>query len=649
MVRPALPTILTLLRAGRRIVAIGGRIPVPPGPASVSPGGSRERAAAPGPSPTEFRVLGPLEVIVGGRDVALGGAKQRALFALLLLRANEPVSTDALIDHLWAGTPPASAAKVLQNHVLRLRRLLGDHAAGAERLVTRAPGYLLRVAPEELDAHRFAALVDAARGEREADPATAAARLREALGLWRGPALCDVADEGFAQAEIRRLEELWLHAREELIDAQLALGAHEALVPELEALVAEHPFRERLRGLLMEALYRCGRQQEALDVVRQVRSLMHQELGLEPGPELRRLEKAILDQDPGLAGPQARAVVAERAVVPRRSRVRRRRRLVVVVLACAAVAVTAAAWRAREPAGVEAYALPVDVVARLDARSGRADRIIPVGHSPTSVAVHDGAVWVANFGDGTVSRSDLASGATTTTGTGFAPTRLAAGGEVVWAIGRSDGSVLRLDAATGQALSRTTLPSGLADAAADTGAVWVTSTIAGTVTRLDARDGRATLTVRRLAGPAGVTITGGRVWVAESFGRRIAALDRRAGRVVKRVPLSHTPDDVAAGAGAIWVTHPLDDLVSRVDEHSSQTRITSVGSRPTQLAVGARAAWVINDRDNSVSKLDARTAAPEGTMSLADPGPGDPGEGPPGTPGGIAADRGALWLAVAER
>jgi DNA-binding SARP family transcriptional activator len=233
----------------------------------------------------EFRILGPLEVIEGDRSLPLGGGRQRALLALLLTRPNEVVSTDRLVDELWGAHPPTQAMNTVQQYVSKLRKTLGP-----DRIVTRPPGYLIRVEPEELDLERFERLV----GEGGADS------LGEALALWRGPALADLAYESFAQEETARLEELRLTAQERRIDADLERGRGADLVAELEQLTAQHPLRERLRGQLMLALYRSGRQAEALAVYQTARSALVEELGIEPAPALQELERAILRQDPEL-------------------------------------------------------------------------------------------------------------------------------------------------------------------------------------------------------------------------------------------------------------------------------------------------------------------------------------------------------------
>ena len=267
----------------------------------------------------EFRLLGPLEVRDERGPVALGTPQQRALLALLLLNANQVVSRDRLIDELWGPSPPLSAAKLVQVYVSRLRKALdpgrADH--GDELLVTQAPGYVLRVPWEEIDLRRFEHLSEDGRRALETGaPELAAETLRQALELWRGAPLADFTFEGFAEAEIGRLEELRLAALEDRIDADLDVGRAE-LTGELEALIARHPLRERLRGQLMLALYRAGRQSEALAVLRDARERLVEEVGVEPGPALRRLERAILEQDPALDPPAtARAEPAAPEPVP---------------------------------------------------------------------------------------------------------------------------------------------------------------------------------------------------------------------------------------------------------------------------------------------------------------------------------------------
>jgi DNA-binding SARP family transcriptional activator len=259
-----------------------------------------------------FELLGPLRVVDGDSDVTPARPKQRALLTVLLLRRGEVVPGADLIEALWGEEPPGTVQTALHGHVSNLRKLLG-----ADRIRTRPPGYLLRAAPDEVDLARFEALLADARARD--DPGERSARLREALSLWRGTPLADLGDEAFAEREIARLEELRLAAIEDRVDADLALGRHSELVAELEPLVAEHVFRERLRGQLMLALYRCGRQADALGVFRSGRRALVDELGIDPGPALRDIELRILRQDASLDAP---AAPAPPAAAPQRAPVR---------------------------------------------------------------------------------------------------------------------------------------------------------------------------------------------------------------------------------------------------------------------------------------------------------------------------------------
>ena len=257
------------------------------------------------PGALDLRLLGPLEVRRDGRLVKLGGAKPRKLLADLVLRLGETISVDRLIDDLWGEAPPTTAPHAVEVYVSQLRKQLG-HV-----LVTRPPGYALALEPEQLDLTRFARRAAEARALSEQDPERAASILREALTLWRGPALAEFAYEPFAQVEIGRLEELRWEALELCIDCDLAVGRGD-LVAELQALVSAQPLRERLREQLMLALYREGRQADALGEYRAARTTLMEELGVEPNPRLRTLEAAILRQDPALSLPVRPPAPAQR-------------------------------------------------------------------------------------------------------------------------------------------------------------------------------------------------------------------------------------------------------------------------------------------------------------------------------------------------
>ena len=317
----------------------------------------------------DFRILGPFEVHDGNGPRALGGTRQRSVLALLLVHAGEVMSADRLIDALWGERAPADAPMALQAHVSRLRRALEPHAV----IATRPPGYVVDPGLR-LDAERFAALHESGRAAfAAADFAGAEAHLAEALGLWRGRALADLEDEPWAQEAARHLEEARLTALEDHVDAQLALGR--ADLPELVVLVEEHPLRERLRGQLMLALYRGGRQAEALEVFTEGRRRLDEELGLEPGPALRDLQQRILDQDPSLAAPPVPTGVAAWRGSGRRT-----------VAAAAAAAALAAGVVALVVSGARDAPAPAAAgpgqLALLDARSRDADRAHRDRHDP---------------------------------------------------------------------------------------------------------------------------------------------------------------------------------------------------------------------------------------------------------------------------
>ena len=280
----------------------------------------------------EFRLLGVMEVLDASGPIELPSGRGRALLAILALHAGQPVAAERLIDELWGGTPPATAATVVHGLVSRLRRSAGatEGDAGPQVLETVGKGYRLAVDPDSVDAIRFERLV--VRGPRHGGPATRAEVLSTALALWRGPALADFTYEPFAQRTIRALEESRIQASEDLRDAELELGRADEVIPRMRELIEAHPFRERLHGLLMTALYRSGRQAEALGAYAAARELLLEELGIEPGPALQSLEAAILRQDASLATPAREASTPHGGCRRRRWLPRERRRVTVAVV-----------------------------------------------------------------------------------------------------------------------------------------------------------------------------------------------------------------------------------------------------------------------------------------------------------------------------
>src|SRR5215207_8381816 len=579
----------------------------------------------------DFRILGALEVVEDGRSLRLGGAKQRSVLAVLLIHRREVVSADRLIDALWGERPPATAAKAIQVHVSHLRKALG-----AERLVTGGGGYMLDVEPGQVDVDRFERL---AKEDREAldrgDPGAAAERLREALGLWRGPPLADLAYESFAQNEIGRLEEARLAALEDRIDAELALGRHAALVAELEALVAEHPTRERLRGQLMLALYRSGRQGDALESYRDAQRTLDRELGLEPGPELQRLERAILDQDAAISPAPRRWSLAD---------LRRRRRGGILVafgggllLAAAVAAILASGEEPGEVAGANSLAV-------IDPESNRVVDTVPTGIGPADVSADAHHVWVANRGDDNVTEVDP--GTKAVVGTTPAHTSvggMAAGAGGVWIADSQRQNLVRLDPAFPLAVQRIRLarePQGyenspLAPVAVGHGAVWVAAA-EGAIARIDPESHEVDDTIPVTTTPSSIATGVGGVWTVDDLTNTAFRIDpASANAVTGTTPVGQGPAAVAVGDGGVWVANSQDDTVTRIDPSTATVALTiPVGSRPTGIAAGEGAVWVANSLGGTVSRIDPETNLVESTVEVGE------------APQGVTIAHGLVWVSV---
>jgi DNA-binding SARP family transcriptional activator/DNA-binding beta-propeller fold protein YncE len=539
----------------------------------------------------DFRILGPLEVFDDGRSLSVASGQRRAVLIDLLLHANQVVGDDRLIDDLWGERPPPTAHKIVQLHISTLRRTLG-----ADRITRTAPGYMLRIGPGELDADRARAATAPAAPLGPAERVTVA---RAALAEWRGRPLIDVEYEAFARDEIERLEELRLSLLDGLYAAELELGHHIGAVPGLEALVAEQPLREHPRALLMLALYRSGRQTEALDRYRDGRTLLARELGLDPSRELQRLERQILEHDPTLAH------ASQDNERPRRS-VGRRGALVAAAAGAAALAAGALLLLlARSPSPPR---LAANTALEINPRGGRLLRSVRVGATPSSVAATKQTLWVANFGDSTVTRVDLGSGLTSTVGTPAAPTGLALGAGSTWVASRFSPSILRIDSATGRIAGTASLDQPADAIAFGAGAVWAVSEQAGTLMRIDGTTLRATVVKRGLSGPSAVAVARNAVWIVDSFSKKLLRYDARTGAMAS-FRLTLTPEQLTIGCGSLWLTNPADNEVTEIDERSLQPHLIAVGTNPISVSAGGHDAWVINDLSHSANEIDCHTAA----------------------------------------
>jgi YVTN family beta-propeller protein len=572
----------------------------------------------------DYRILGPLEVSDGDRLVALGGEKQRALLAVLLLHAGEVVSVDRLIDNLWGERSPSGAPKALQAHISRLRKALDADGAGPPDtngeptgsssrgvLVTRGHGYLLRVQPGELDLDRFQTIVQSGRQALlTGDPQRAADTLRAGLALWRGLPLADFAYEPFAQAPIAELTELRLGAVADRVDADLALGRHEQLVGELAALVKQNPLRERLRMQLMLALYRCGRQGEALDVYQEYRRGLAEELGLDPGPRLQRLEAAILERDPSLDAPAARPPPEEAAVgehVPRRVlRGLGRQRL--ALGAAAAIAAVVAVAVLLSQGRVEPSMIAADSVGSISPSDGAITATVPVGSSPSSVASGDGAVWVADYNDDTVSRIDQATDSVEGKIQGVStPSGIAVGVGAVWVANSFAGTVSRINPAVNRVVTTIPVGNGPSGVAVGDGSVWVTNSSDGTLSRIDPVTDKAK-TIPLAGGATDVAVGYEAVWVSDEAHGQVLRIDPHAGQETQAISVGAGPTAITVGYDSVWVANSLDGTISRIDPMTNQVVAKiPVGSAPNAIAVGAKGVWVANEFGDTVVRIDPET------------------------------------------
>ena len=583
-------------------------------------------SVANGPGGLQFQLLGPLEAYRDGVAIDLGPRKQRAVLALLLLNANRVVPTERLIDDLWGDAPPSSARAALQVYVAGLRKALANDGSV---LRTRTPGYVLEVHPSALDVERFAELRAEARAST--DDQQRAALLHEALGLWREEPLAELRTEPFSAAAVAQLEELRLGTLEERLDADLAVGRHAMLVPELEALVAEHPYRERLRAQLMLALYQSGRQADALETYQAGRRALRDDLGLEPGTELRDLEAAILRHEERLA---------PRKGVPEPSHPRRRRRAGAAAAVAAGLALATAAFvLARGDSS--AVVVPPNSVAVIDPESNRVVDSVPVGLRPGPVAVGLGSLWVGNIDDKSVTRIDLRThDLVKTISLAATPTAIAVGEGAVWVAHGLRGRITRIDpqfyATRSAAVTDNAIYFSGAGVTTLDGSVWAVfgdSTLA----RIDPATLRTTESTLTDQGPAGIAAYNRSIWVSnggDSTVQRFDPATLEQGAQETRSGVGRTPSGIAAGDAAVWVAGTGDDIVTWVDPASKATYQVRVGDGPTAVAVGAGGVWVANGSDRTVTRVDPSTRKLEETIEMGV------------RPSGVAVGNGLVWVAA---
>lgn len=559
----------------------------------------------------EFRALGPIEVVSDGTPVELPKGKDRVLLAVLVLSAPQPVSVDELVEQLWRERAPATAPEMIRNSVARLRARIGQGS-----FETTSAGYRLVADTDAVDIRRFERLgANGAQALEAGDAERASAELGEALALWRGRPLPELDDSPAYAPLLRALEELHHRVEEDRIEAELALGRAAQVVHALEALHDEHPYRERLLGQLMLALYQTGRQKDALDRYTSARRRLIDEVGLEPAPELQELQQRILRQDPGLADAARREPRAKspQATAPRFSR---RRSLLVAfaaLVALGAAAAIVAAWPRPHPVRIPARGLVA-----LRAASGRPEAATELQVKPGLLAVDGEHVWVAASSGPSVlefsSRRLARPRIRYIQRTAFS---LAAAGGSLWAGNGFDGTISRVDG-SGR-LVRTFRPEPHAEGrlpiAAGAGGLWVASQD-GRLTRLDPVTGRRIRTYRGVGLAQAIAVDSRVVWIADARSDAIERFDPRAGRLVRRIPVGGRAEDVVVGAGSVWALSPLENTLWRIDpKRNAVVDSFSVPSQTTSLAATPGLIWA-GSAGGILTAIDTATNSIVKTQSL---------------------------------
>ncbi|HXK13004.1 MAG TPA: BTAD domain-containing putative transcriptional regulator [Gaiellaceae bacterium] len=563
----------------------------------------------------EFRLLGLLEVVSDDGPVQIVRGRESALLALLLIHANDPLSAERIVEELWAGEAPENAIKSVHIYISRLRKALG-----ADRIETTRAGYRIDVAPGELDVERFAQLGREGRQD-------------EALMLWRGEPLADFQFDAFAQNEIRRLNELHDAVVADRIDVAIAAGRAHEQIADLNELLERAPLWERPRAQLMHALYLSGRQADALELYRDTRALLADELGVDPGPELQQLERAILNQDESLGTPARPIVLAER---------RRRLRLLLAGGLLLTAAAIAAAVVALEGSGGGLSTIQSNAVAAIDPAMNRIVAQVSTGNRPSRLAAGRNVLWVLDASDGIVSEIDaqqsrlLASFATASV-----PTDVVATPTMLW-VGNAfpaaaklplggveqPASISRFDSVHRGLAGTTTLPHPRIEPfsgrppeerllVAGAGSVWAIGPTLEPV-QLDATSGR----LRRVIHVPATSLAygNGALWALD--GATIRRIDPHSGRVTGQfeIPSLFNLGGIAAGGGLVWASSPFEGLVWRVDPGPPRSiRSVQLAFGASTVAYGFGSLWVGNDVDDSISRIDPKTDAVRNIATIPAP------------------------------
>jgi DNA-binding SARP family transcriptional activator/DNA-binding beta-propeller fold protein YncE len=573
----------------------------------------------------QISVLGAVEATSDGRAIDLGSPQQRTLLALLAVRAGAVVPVEAIIDALWPDDPPASAAKVVQTYVSRLRKSLGDSV-----IERRGNGYALSRGSVEVDSLRF-------------DQQVQAEEYNAALDLWRGPALADVTAAPPLRQEAERLEELRLRAMEERFDSELAAGRAAAIVGDLQALVAAHPMRERLVARLMLALYGAGRQAEALETYRVARRTLSEQVGLEPGDDLRELERRILEQDPALKQGPVEPVGVPVEETPPPSAPGRRRRLRLRILLPGVVVLAAAGTAAFSFGHGSAHAVvPVaNSIIRIDPKTNKVVEDIHVGREPSGIVATHGAVWVANEQDRTLTRFDTRTHEEQTIG-GLRGVGFVTSDEHgnLYASGWDYPYVWLIDPKSVARVGTFRVRSRAVGMAVGGGSLWVVDRLVNGVTRIDLARPRKLGFVRVGADPLVAVFGYGALWVANSDDGTVSVI-RPGIPKAQTIPVLSKPFGIDSGYGSIWVGSYGSSAVVRIDPELRRV-IKKIDVAPPgfgesglyDVAAGAGSIWAVNAETNDIARIDPRTNRVVAHIKL------------PVSPRVISVDQDQVWVSV---
>lgn len=581
----------------------------------------------------EFRILGPFEVSGDGARVEIGRSRPRALLAILLLNADQAVSVGELVQGIWGENPPPSAEHLVRVYVSQLRGVLGS-----ERIETHGRSYVLVLRKDDrLDTTEFERLLAearSARDEQRLDDAQEA--YGRALTLMRGPVLIDTPLEGAAVLDTARLRELGLAAQEERIDTMLARGQHRELIPELERLVGTEPLRERFRAQLILALYRAGRQADALAAYRDARSYLNEQLGIEPTIELQQLERAILQHDPSLAAPPNSSSPS----IVRRPRARRSLVTVLLALAClAGVAVVVDSTGGKHAPAPSTVVRP-DSLVELDAHTGAILADTPLGTTPGLLASIAGRVWVSSNADRTLIEIDPLRGnrITKTIGLASAPYRLIASADALWIANGFDGTLTKVSVPDGAVLPPFRPEPGSTGRLAlaySNGSVW-SAAQDGILASLDSKTVRPIALIGGIADPEAVALGAGGVWVGQATQTEIIRINARTDRRTASIPIGGFATAIATSRHSVWALAPSEDRLWRIDPRTNAVVAgIDVGANASDVLVTGKDIWVVSDSNGTLTRIDPATNSGAKLIQLHYP------------LGGSTAEGKRLWITLA--